>query len=59
MAYNANDASHLNTIFTQILGQTTNSNTPLSVENATITDYIDPRFELTEETKKELNKIQM
>lgn len=56
MAYNANDASHLNTIFTQILGQTTNSNTPLSVENATITDYIDPRFELTEETKKELNK---
>ena len=56
MAYNANDASHLNTIFTQILGQTTNSNTPLSVENATITDYIDPRFELTEETRNELKK---
>lgn len=54
MAYNANDASHLNTIFTQILGQTTNSNTPINITGATITDYIDPRFELTEATKKEL-----
>lgn len=54
MAYNANDASHLNTIFTQILGQTTNSNTPINITGATITDYIDPRFELTETTKKEL-----
>lgn len=56
MAYSANDASHLNTIFTQILGQTTNSNTPINITGATITDYIDPRFELTEETKKELGK---
>ena len=54
MAYNANDASHLNTIFTQILGQTTNSNTPINITGATITDYIDPRFELTKKTKKEL-----
>ena len=56
MAYNANDASHLNTIFTQILGQTTNSNTPINITGATITDYIDPRFELTEKTRNELIK---
>ena len=56
MAYNANDASHLNTIFTQILGQTTNSNTPINITGATITDYIDPRFELTEKTRDELEK---
>lgn len=54
-AYTVNDASNLGAVFKEILGETIKEvQTPRQLTGVTVTDYIDNRFELTEDAIKQL-----